>query len=277
MPRAKPVSRTRPGRPAAGEGLPAVKSIARAVSVLNCLGDGLNTLTDIAARCRLTKSTVHRLLRALEDAGLAAQHPPDHRYYLGPLTARLVTNPQATHADLVSCALEQMRRLSDRFGEMVNLCVMPALQNLIVQEIGGTYELIVVPDLARAGALYAGACYRMQLAQLGDARLRAVIKHLFTHEPQAVGRVSREEYLQKVLEARRQGYAVSIEEKLPGVIGVAAPIHHYTCPAILGVVGPEHRMRSRTAEVVQEVLASVREVSENVSRSITGYEPGLSL
>ncbi len=73
---------------------------------------------------------------------------------------------------------------------------------------------------------------------------------------------------------RRQGYTISIEEKLPGVVGVAAPIRHYTCPAILGVVGPEHRMRARTGEVVREVLASVRDVSENVRRSTNGFDAG---
>jgi DNA-binding IclR family transcriptional regulator len=273
MPKTNPVRRGASDAPA-GEAIPAVKSIARAVSVLSCLGEGLNTLTDIAARCRLTKSTVHRLLRALEDAGLAAQYRPDHRYYLGPLMARLVTSPQITHGDLVSCALGQMRRLSGLFGENVNLCVMPALENLTVHEIGGTFDLTVAPDAARVGTPFAGALFRMQLAQLSEARLKAVMKYFFANESQAFARLGREEFLRKVEEARRQGYTVSIEEKLPGVIGVAAPIRGYTCPAVIGVVGPEHRMRARTGEVIREVVAGVREVSRSVGRSITGVETG---
>jgi DNA-binding IclR family transcriptional regulator len=272
MPKTAARSGIRTGR-AAAETLPSVKSVSRAVRVLTCLGDGLNTLTGIAARCRLTKSTVHRLLRALEDAGLAAEHRPDHRYYLGPLMARLVTNPRAIHTDLVACALDRMRRLSRLFGEMVNLCVMPGLQSISVYEIGGTYDLTVAPDLARIGTPYAGSFYRMLFAQLGEARLRSAIKHLFTHERQAFGQTSREEFLHKIREARRQGYTVSIEEKLPGVIGIAAPVSGYTCPAALGVVGPEYRMRSLTGEVVREVLAGVREVSDNVHRAITGSGP----
>ncbi len=271
------MSGARIDRLVAGEDSPAVKSIARAVNVLSCLGDGLNTLTDIATRCGLTKSTVHRLLRALEDAGLATQHREDHRYYLGPLMTRLVTNPQAVHTNLVSCALGQMERLSALFGEMVELCVMPALQNLTVYEIRGTYDLTVAPDIASLGVPYAGSFYRMQLAQLSDTRLRVVMKNLFSREIQGFGKASRDEYLRKIQEARRQGYTVSIEERLPGVIGVAAPIRHYTCPAVIGVVGPEHRMRARTGGVIREVLASVREVSENVSRSINGLSTGVHL
>ena len=39
-------------------------SVVRAANVLICLGEGINNVTDIAERCKLSKSTVHRLLGA---------------------------------------------------------------------------------------------------------------------------------------------------------------------------------------------------------------------
>jgi predicted transcriptional regulator len=61
----------------------AVQSIKRASAILNCISDGTNSVTDIATKCDLSKSTVHRLLKALCESELVMQDTLNHQYFLG--------------------------------------------------------------------------------------------------------------------------------------------------------------------------------------------------
>ena len=90
-----------------------VNSIHRAASILDCLINNKNTVTDIANYCKLSKSTVHRLLKALEESDFVLQDPVKRRYYLGYLFTRLASNLQITHDRLITCAIEEMKYLSD--------------------------------------------------------------------------------------------------------------------------------------------------------------------
>ena len=60
-------------------------SITHATDILLSLSEDINTLTDIARRCNLGKSTVHRVLKLLEESQFVVQDTTDRRYYLGPL------------------------------------------------------------------------------------------------------------------------------------------------------------------------------------------------
>lgn len=74
----------------------AVQSIQRAADILNCISDNVNSVTDIAARCNLSKSTVHRLLKALSESSLVMQDPINHQYFLGDLIIKLISTPLTT-------------------------------------------------------------------------------------------------------------------------------------------------------------------------------------
>ena len=61
-----------------------VQSIERAFLVLAALADGPVGVTEVAGRVDLPKSTVARLLAALETEGACEQVPGETRYRLGP-------------------------------------------------------------------------------------------------------------------------------------------------------------------------------------------------
>ena len=46
-----------------------IRSISRATGILFCLSNGINTVTDISRHCRLSTSTVRRLLKATQKFG----------------------------------------------------------------------------------------------------------------------------------------------------------------------------------------------------------------
>jgi IclR family acetate operon transcriptional repressor len=243
---------------------PAVKSISRAAAVLNCLGERINILTDIAETCHLSKSTVHRLLRALEESRLAMQSTSNHRYYLGPLITTLASRPETTHEHLVTCSLEEMLRLSEILEETVNICVMPALQHVIVHEIPSRHDLRVTEENRRLGSLYAGAAVKVLLSQLNDEHLKIIMKHINILAYTRFTVTDKDKLLRQIQEVRARGYAVSYGEKIPDAMGLAAPIFNYPCPAALSIIGPEARIKPRIDTFIEEVSTSARKISGNV-------------
>ena len=95
-----------------------VKSIRRAVDILNALSRNLRKISDIAPALNLSNSTVHRLLQSLKESGLVVQDPVHHEYYLGSLFGQLAFNPITTHQYLIYCAYQKMEYLRQFSGEI---------------------------------------------------------------------------------------------------------------------------------------------------------------
>jgi DNA-binding IclR family transcriptional regulator len=245
--------------------LPVVKSISRASSVLYCLSEGISTLTDIAGHCKLSKSTVHRILKALEESNLAMQDSSNHNYYLGPLITRLISNPRTIHEHLVTCAVEEIGRLSDIIEETVTLSVLVAIRHIPVYEIQSKHDLRVAEESKRLGPLYAGAGVKVLLSQLSDEELSIVKKHIKIVP--VTGNTVTDWYvlMEQFKEIRKQGYAVTYAERIAGTISVSAPVKNYTYPAAVSILGPESRLKTRVKDVVKELLASADKISDNIA------------
>ena len=98
-----------------------ISVVSRAASVLVCLSNGFNKLTDIANQCNIGKSTAHRVLKTLEKPGFVVYNSIKHRYYLGPLISQLNSNPDTSHAFLIDYAREEMEHLAEVSQETVSL------------------------------------------------------------------------------------------------------------------------------------------------------------
>lgn len=245
--------------------LPAVKSISRASNVLYCLSEGISTLTDIADHCNLSKSTVHRILKALEESDLAMQDSISHNYYLGPLITRLISNPQTIHEYLVTCAIEEIGRLSDIIEETVTLSVLVAIRHIPVYEIQSKHDLRVAEESKRLGPLYAGAGVKVLFSQLNDEELSIIKKHIKLVPVTGNTVTDWDVLIEQFKEIRKQGYAVTYAERIAGTISVSAPIKNYRYPAAVSILGPESRLKTRVKDIVKELLASAGKISENIA------------
>src|SRR4030042_5343266 len=82
----------------------ATGSIAHAVEILICLSNDIHKVSDIARQCDFSKSTVHRVLKLLEQTQLVVQDTINRRYYLGPLVRQLASNAIITPKRLIAYA-----------------------------------------------------------------------------------------------------------------------------------------------------------------------------
>jgi IclR family KDG regulon transcriptional repressor len=245
-----------------------VNSIFRAARILSCLIDGTNTVTDIARSCQLSKSTVHRLLKSLEESGLVSQEPFNHHYYLGHLFTRLSLSLHLSHSRLVSCALEEMKYLSNVTSETIILGIQVGLHYIRLNEIPSKHSLKVTGEDEVRETLFAGAIGKVLLSQLNDSNLNSIVRSIKLERLTENTITDKELFITQVKQARQRGYAYSIGEVFYGAVNISAPIKNYVCPAYLSIIGPQHRIEPRILDFSKELKKSAIRISETLKKTV---------
>lgn len=248
-----------------GKNEPLSGSIAHATGILTCISKDAHALTDIARECNLGKSTVHRVLKLLEQSRLVVQDAVNRRYYLGPLITQLASNPITTHEYLIMYASQEMRRLSTLSEETVALDIMTGIQYFSLYEVPSQHDLRVTEESRMSGSLQAGASMKALFSLYNDKQLKIALKSMNITSSTEHTVTSKELLTAQIKEVRRQGYAVSRGERFAGAMCISVPIKNYSLPAALSVVGPESRLRVREKAVITELKASSARISASMA------------
>jgi len=203
-------------------------AVDRAISLLAAFraDDPALTVSELAERTRLYKSTALRLLASLAHAGLVQRAVNGH-WSLGPEVARLA-GIYAASFSLENVVLPVMRELVAQTGESVAFHVRRGDQRLVLFRIDSPQLL---RDHARAGdmlPLNRGAGGRVLMAFAG-----------------ARGSV----YAQ----VRRDGYLSITGDRVAGLVGISAPVWNAAHELIgaLTLTVPEPRLRPAFVEALR--------------------------
>jgi IclR family KDG regulon transcriptional repressor len=246
---------------------PAVyKSIYRTANILKCVSNGVNSVTEIADLCNLDKSTVYRLLKTLSESGLILQDPSSRQYFIGPLITEIASNPDVTHENLVSCSINEMKRLSNLTGESIGLHILIGIRCMVLYEIPSTYDFAISAKKKFVDHIHAGASTKVLLSQLNNKELKIATANMVLEPLTEVTVTDEEQLLAQLKQIRRQAYGISYGERITGAINIAVPISHYALPASLSILGPESRVRLKTAEFLSELIASGKQVEQKLEQ-----------
>ena len=248
----------------------APSSLERATDILICLGNGINSATEIAAYSEYSVSTVHRLLQSLTDLGWVIQDEISHKYFLGSLVHNLASNMVTAHRYLVLHALKEMYRLSDLTEETVILGALQQLNFLKLHDIPSSHNLRIIEASDKLKGQYLGATAKVLLAQLEDKELKAFLKHMKNEPATPDSVVDNDVLLEQIKEIRRTGYSISYGERIKGAMCISAVVNNYFCPVALYIVGPRERVEPRLNNHVNELVASARLVSEGIAGAFDG-------
>jgi len=241
-------------------------SIAHATGILVCIGNDYHALTDIARECGLGKSTVHRVLKLLEQSKFVVQDTINRRYYLGPLLTRLTSNPVTTHEYLIMYAADEMKRLTRVSEETVALDIMIGIQGFSLCEVPSPHDLRISQDNRVPGPLLAGASFKVLLSMLNDKQLNVALESLNIARPTERTVTDKELLKQQIKEIKQQGYAASRGEWISGGMCISVPVAGYSLPLSLSAVGPESRLRQREKDVIRELKESASRISANIAK-----------
>lgn len=210
-----------------------VPAVARAVRLLHVLGDGRPeaTLTELARRAGLHKSTAHGILATLATHRLVDRDPATRRYRLGP---GLVTLARAAlGADLRALARPHLTRLCRLSGETVTLHVPEGAGSVILASEESPHQLKVSAPVGHRLPLFAGAVAKVVWAFSPrrprlPPRLPAYTSRSIT-DPAA--------YRRELDLVRRRGVAYDHMEYLPGVRALSVPVFRSTTGGARELVG----------------------------------------
>lgn len=244
-------------------------SIAHATDILVCLSEDIHKVSDISRHTGFSKSTVHRVLKLLEQSQMVVQDTINRCYHLGPLITKLSSNTISTHQRLISCADAEMRRLAYISEETVVMDIMMGLKYMSLHEIASQHNLRVSMPAKKNWPLfsniYAGAPVKVLLAQLDENKLRILMD--IVDIPVLTERTitDKKRLAEQLVDIRRQGYAVTRGERVMGTICVAVPISNYLVPVGLSIAGPEIRLQAKIKEVLTELKISSIKISRNIA------------
>jgi DNA-binding IclR family transcriptional regulator len=244
-------------------------SLKRVSSILECLGQGMNTNVEVAAYCGYNTSTTHRLLKDMKQLGWVVQDDINNRYYLGPFISRVASNSVANHRFFVISALREMSGLAARTGEAVNLAVMEQLHYLRIHEIPSQYNLRISDDTRGYGQIFAlGATGKVLLSQLPDPILKETLDKVALISRTDKSVTNKKLLFRQIRETRERGYAISCSERIPGATGIASPVVNYQWPAALTVIGPESRLQPLLDELTVELPEIARRISDTIGKAL---------
>ena len=200
-----------------------VQVIARAADVLRALegNDQGLSLGHLAKQLNLPKSTVQRIVAALDSENFVIAASPQAGVRLGPALVRIARSVRCGLVDIARPCLEE---LAQKTGETVDLALLKGAEAVFMDHIEGAHRLRAVSAVGVSFPLHCSANGKAMLSALSDPGLAKMKKqiHLTRFTPNSL---SSWRQLQAEIEKIRQtGIAYDIEEHTLGISAVGAPI-----------------------------------------------------
>jgi IclR family acetate operon transcriptional repressor len=251
-----------------------VQSVGRAAQLLNEIADhgpGGLSITEIADRLGVAKSTALALARTLATSGLLRSVDPGPRYVLGLNLLRLgdLVGQQTSIAEL---GLPTLRDLSAVTGMTARLASNESGYSVFLERIDGEGSIRFHAPLGQREQPHATAAGKAILAHLGEMNVRTLIAEsgMTRYTPKTLTDV--ESLLTELERVRSEGYALDDEEEAEGVfcVGSAFFDHQGVCAGALSVTGLKVDIPLRE---VQQLGITVREHADRVSSMLGGSRP----
>lgn len=241
-----------------------VQVIARAATILRALEDensGLS-LGQIAQRVNLARSTVQRIVAALETEKLVIAATPNGRVRLGPTILRLAAS---VRSDFIALARPFLEKLSEELHETVDLSTVKKDHLVFIDQVIGAQRLRTVSAVGETFPLTCTANGKAYLAQLSDAAVEALIGRSYeARTPKTITTI--EALLAELKTARRTGVAFDREEHTLGICAAGVALHDPLGNAVaISVPVPSQRFVNRQALIAERLLATKRALETHMS------------
>ncbi|MDD3800272.1 MAG: IclR family transcriptional regulator [Novosphingobium sp.] len=246
------------------------QSVTRVIRLLEalCASNDPVSLADLSRRLATPKSSLAALLRGLADEDLVVS--TDGAWRLGPgafgLGSALTEARRRLHSsDLIR---EGMRRLCERTGETVLLAVGDHEGDMV------TYvDLVESRNVVRYSVaigdrrpFYATAGGRALLATCSSEAVKSYLKRVALEPMARSTEIDPAALAQAVEQARRDGYAQTVDQAADGVTGTASVIRDAAGGVVgaLVVAAPSERAQGRLDELARQVVDEAAVISRSL-------------
>jgi DNA-binding IclR family transcriptional regulator len=241
-----------------------VQVIARAASIMRALEDTATGLSlgEIALKVGLARSTVQRIVAALETEKLVVAASPAGRVRLGPTILRLAGS---VRTDFVALARPFLIELSKELHETVDLASIKGDHLVFIDQVIGSQRLRTVSAVGETFPLTCTANGKAYLAELDDDTIEMLIgrsykartQHTITKLPQL---------LDDIRAVRRNGYALDREEHTLGICAAGVAMRDMLGNYVaISVPVPAQRFQKERTQICERLLATKRTLEGHLS------------
>ena len=184
------------------------------------LNRGRNSLSSISEATGIPRSTVHRLLRVMEENEMVTLQKRGG-YVIAESLLR--TCLQGTgNSSILSTLIPLADEVRDATHETVSINVLSGLERMCIYRAEGDYRITRMVMIGSRAPLFYGAAGRVLAAELRQSRLEKALDYVLQ-----TGYAQRSDIprlLERAKSDRQNGYAVSIQERHVGCGSIAVPI-----------------------------------------------------
>jgi DNA-binding IclR family transcriptional regulator len=226
--------------------------------------DDAPTVSELAQRAGLPKSTTSRLVSALERQGLVQRDPARGAISPGPVLLRYARR-ETSRPDLVEVAADALERLARKSGETTNLGVATATAVEMLDQRDSRHIVGSTNWVGRRVPPHGSVVGKVFLAEgvlpLPEGELERLARRTIT-DPNELRR--------DLEKTRARGYAAAVDELEDGLWSVAAPVRDAagSVVAALSISGPTVRLHKG---LLDDLGRLVRDEASTLSVRI-GYD-----
>lgn len=250
------------------ESYPGTQSLVRAIRLLKLFGgqQAAWSLNELVRAARLNKTTVFRMLTALESEGLL-ERTENGQYQLGGEMVALGGRAQQ-HNPLTQIAQPLLEKLVNQSGERTTLeqpIVNPDGTHamLVLLEIQGKHLISINQFAGSRLPMHATSTGKAILAYMpADERERILSQPVTALTPHTITNSVR--FAEELAHIRSRGYAVAQGELEVGLMAAGAVVrNHAGAPvAAVSIEGPDTRIReAKLHELGQEIVHVAEQIS----------------
>jgi DNA-binding IclR family transcriptional regulator len=222
------------------------------------------TLTELANRLGLPRSTVHRLVGALGAEGFVVSAAKAGRVRIGPELIRIAN---ASHLELRQQLEPLMRHMFDAVGETVDCSVLEGDQLRVVEVVPTQHQLRVVAEVGALFPLHCTSKGKAVLALLDDEAVDDLLPrtlHRFTSRT----KTTRSQIMRDLEEVRRTGIAFDEDEHTLGVTAAAIGARDpFGSVFALSIPAPTQRFQEERDAVVETLLDAKHQLQDLLGTS----------
>lgn len=247
--------------------VPGVALLYKAFRVMDAVAEAKTPprITDLLAATDLSKGTLYRLLQALVDRRYLRHDPSDQSYRLGTKLFDMAHTVWESF-DLRSAASSELIALRDRLGETTRLSVLEGYNVLYIDQVDAVSELRVASAVGSRAPIHASSSGKAMLSKLEPVQRSEILSRLELTRLTPATITDEKELRQHIDLVTARGYAISMEERVPGIASVSAPILDASNRPVgaLTVTGPSFRLEwDKLNAIGRDLIDSARRIAGN--------------
>ncbi len=243
-------------------------SLTRMLGVLDLftVDDPLWSTPDILDAIETSRSTGYRYIKALTSAGFLS--PVGNGYYiLGPRIIELDLQIRQTDP-LLQASEGILEQLVEDTGRSALLCTLFQNSVLCVRECLAEISPTKLIDRGQRRPLFKGAMSKVILAYLSDHQLR----NIYSRRQDEIGDANLgdtwDDFRVTLADIRADGYAKSMGEFTPELVGISAPVFNAE-EDVIGSVGVAWDASETTLTDVDSAIPLVKAAAREISRRMS--------